>query len=285
MLTTVAVATMLAGCDRIKGLIGGAPKGQVVATVDGEEITARDLRAEMQGFSSADPKIMKAAQQQAVQQLIMRTVIAQKAEEMKLDKTPEFTMQVRRGEQGVLAQLYQRKIASAVAKPTRADAETYVESHPGSFANRRIMVVDQVIAPPNKIPPARYEPLNTLEEVKGLLDSSSVPYQDNVTVMDTLSVDPRLIAEIDKLPPGGVFVMPQRGVLVFSRISATRTAPLRGDMAVQYATNLLQQQRSQQTVSKQVEILRKGVESKIAYNDAYKPAPPAAAKAVAPPAK
>ena len=66
ILMTVAAASLsLGGCDKIKHLIGGKPSGQVVATVNGDEITALELKAEMGGFSSRDPKIQKAAEQQA----------------------------------------------------------------------------------------------------------------------------------------------------------------------------------------------------------------------------
>ena len=251
-------ALMLSGCSQVKKLMGGKPAGQVVATVNGEEITTIDLRAEIGNFSSKDPKVMKAAQQQALQQIIMRDLLTQKAKEQKLDKTPEYTVQVRRGEETLLAQLYERKLAAAAAAPSRQDAETYVQSHPLMFADRKILVVDQVVTNPGKLTKEQIAPLKTLEDVKSLLTSQNMAYQENVAAIDTLSADPRMIEQIEKLPPGEVFVVPRGGAVVFNRVSGARPVPVTGDMAIAYATNALRNQKAQEVVRTQIGAMRSG---------------------------
>ncbi len=275
----------LGGCDQIKALAGGggAPKGQVVATVDGEEITALQLRTELGNFGSRDAAVMKAAQQQALQQVILRKLLADKAREGKLDKGADYTLQVERGQETLLAQLYQRQLASKVAPPTKAETEALIASRPNQFANRKVLFVDQVIAGPNKIAPERLRPLTTLAQVRSLLDAEGVPYQDNAATLDTLNADPSLVTGIMSLPAGEIFVVPQGGSLLFNQIAASRSVPLRGEAANTYAMNMLRQQKAQEVVGKQIEAMRKAAESKIVYNEAYKPsAPKPAAKAAAP---
>ena len=289
ILTIAVVASMtLGGCSQIKKLVGGKPSGQVVATVNGAEITSLELRQEMGNFSSRDPKIVKLAQQQALQQIIMRRLLAQKAKADKLDKTADYTLQVRRGEETLLAQTYERKLAAASATPSRQDAQTFVASNAGRFAQRRILVVEQLITPPSpKITPDGLKLLKTLEDVKSLLQQNNLPFQENVVSIDTLSADSRLIGQIDRLPPGEVFVVPQNGALIFNRISSTRAVPFGGDAAVSYAMNTLRGQRAQDLVRKKLETIRKEAEPKIVYSAAFKPAPPAktaAAKPAASPA-
>lgn len=284
ILTAILAASLtIGGCDQAKKLLGGKPSGQVVATVNGEEITALELRQEMGNFSSRDPKVMKAAQQRALQGLILRKLIVQQAKDQKLDKQPDYTLQVHRGEENLLVQLYQRKIAGSVAVPSRAEAETYMAANPAKFSGRRILIVDQIVAPPNKIAPAQFEATKTLDDVKALLDANNVPYQTNVAAIDTLSMDPRLLEQIEKLPADEVFVIPQSGNLLFNKISETRPVPFRGDPAVAYATNALRAQRAQEAVVRQVDVLRKGAESEITYNEAFKP-PPESKTGAAPPA-
>lgn len=289
VIAVLGVALTMSGCDQVKKLAGGGkPKGQVVATVNGEEITALDLRTELGNFANRDPAVMKAAQQQAIERIILRRLLAQKAKEQKLDKSPEYTTQVRRGEEALLAQLYQRKLAQTSGQATKQEAEAYVASHPDQFANRRVLFVDQVIAAPNKIPAERFTPLKTLAEIKTLLDTEGVTYQQNAAVLDTLSTDPRILEQLKKMPPGEVFVVPQPGALLFNQINDERSTPFTGDMAVNYAMNLLRGQKAQQSVGKQIEAMRKAAEKDIVYNATYKPAAPAAkapaAKAGAAPA-
>ncbi len=293
ILTAILVTSVsLGGCDQVRKLVGGGtPKGQVVATVDGKEITALELRQEMGGFSARDPAVMKQAQQQALQQLILRRLVVAEAKKQKLDKGADYILQVKRGEEALLGQLYQRKIGGSVAVPSREEAEAYISSHPEKFAARRIMVVEQLIAAPSKVAPQRFQPLNSLEEVRGLLDSERVPYQTNISMLDTLSTDPRLLQQLAKLPPGEVFVIPQRGTLVFNRIIETKSAPFGGDPAVAYASNALRNERAQQAVARQMQLMRKSAEPSIVYADGFKPpktpaaAPAAPAPAAAPAAE
>lgn len=287
VVTGVSAALLLSGCDQVKKLTGGGkPSGQVVATVNGEEITSLELRAELGGFGSRDPELMKAAQQQALQQVIMRKLLAQEARKEKLDKSSDFTLQKHRSEEGLLAQLYQRKLAGTVTQPSKQEAEKFVADNPGQFANRRVLFVNQVIAAPNNIAPERLRPLQTLDAVRTLLESEGVQYQENAVVLDTLSANPQLVALINKLPAGEIFVVPQQGSLLFNQVTGERATPFRGDMATAYAQNMLRGRNSQEQMGKKLEAMRKGAESKIVYSDAFKPKPPAkpAAKGAAAPA-
>lgn len=272
---------MTTGCDKIKHLVGGKPSGQVVATVDGQEITTLELRAEMGNFSSQDPKVMKAAQQQALQTIILRRLVANQAKADKIDKTPDYSIQMKRGAETLLVQMFERKIAATVPPPTKRDAENFVLEHPDQFANRRILQLDQVMAAPTKIAPEKFKDLKTLEEVKRLFETENVPFQEGSSELDTLSAPPGLTAAISKLPPGEVFLLPQRGVLVFNRVAGAKSVPFKGDLATNYAMRALSQQHAQGAVRTRLEAMRKGAESKIVYSAGFKPPPPSAAPAPA----
>lgn len=283
--TVLMMASLLGGCDQVKHqagklVHGGKPTGQVAATVNGEEITTSDLRAELSGVQARDANQLKVLQQAALQQMITRVLLAQKAQELKLDKGAAYNLQLRRGKQQLLAQLYENKLASAIPAPTTQDAEAYVAAHPTMFAQRKTIVVDQIVAGPNSIPVDNWKPVKTMEEAKSLLDSQSVPYQEGVATIDTLTADPRFVAQLDQLPSGEIFVIPQNGGYLINRIITQQASPLEGEAATRVATELLHRQRVQTQVSKQLANLRKSAEDKIVYNDAYRP--PATPKPAAP---
>jgi EpsD family peptidyl-prolyl cis-trans isomerase len=276
------------GCDKVKSLLGGGkPTGQVVATVDGKEITALELKAELGGFNAPDPKIMKAAEQQALQTIVLRRVVADEARKEKLDKSSDYTIQVERGEDTLLAQMLERKITQGLTPPTSREAQAYVDSHPDQFANRRILNLDQLIAPVGKVDPSKITALKTLEEVKRQFAAENTPFQESSGELDTLTAPPGLIAQIGKLQPGEPFVVPQRGVWVFSRVSGQKSAPLTGDLANNYALRFLTQQQAQTAIRTRLTALRKASDSKIVYAANYKPpaASPAAQAASAAAAK
>jgi EpsD family peptidyl-prolyl cis-trans isomerase len=282
LIFVAAAGVTLAGCDKVKHMFGGKPSGQVVATVNGEEITALELKAELGNFATQDPKVMKAAQQQALQQIIMRRLVAQEARAQKLDKTPDFSMQLKRGEEALLAQALERKLVSGLTPPTQRDAENFVLDHPDQFANRRILTLDQVIAPAAKVDPKKLKALGSLDDVKKQFDTDGVPYQVTQGQLDTLTTPPGLITAINKLPANEVFVLPQRGAYVFSRVADQKSEPFRGDMATNYAMRVLGQQRQQDTVRKHFDTARKEAEAKIVYAPGFKPPPPTKGAPAAP---
>jgi EpsD family peptidyl-prolyl cis-trans isomerase len=268
------------GCDKVKSLIGGKPSGQVVATVDGQEITSLELKTELGGFSSSDPKVTKAAEQQALQSIILRRLVAAEARKQKMDKAAEYTIQVRRGAELLLAQTYERKITQGLTPPTVREGTAYVDAHPNQFANRRLLSLEQIIAPADKIDPKKLRALNTFEDIKHQFTLDNTPFQEQSGQLDTLTAPPGLVAQIAQLKPGEPFVVPQRGLYVFSRVTGEKSAPFQGDAAANYATRLLAQQQVQGVVSTRLQALRKAAEAKIVYSAAYKPLTPAV---IAPP--
>lgn len=277
----------LSGC----GMFGGgskAPEGQVVATVNGEEITITELNRELGGASPANPEERKAAEQTALQNLITRKLMAQAAKEQELDKTPAFAQQELQAKEAMLVGALQRKIASTVVNPTRADAEKFIAEHPQMFANRRVMVVDQIVVGNfNQALMKEFEPLNTLEQIEAILVRENIDYQRTTTILDTLNSPEFLTETLTKLPPGEVFIFPRGSAVFINQIRDTRVMPFVGDRAVNYAMAGLRSLRSQETLYKQIEAMRKGAEDKITYNEKYKPAKPKpgaapAAKAPAP---
>ncbi len=283
----------LVACS-VPGLAGSkkAPTGQVVATVGGEEITLTEVRAEMAGAAPPqNPQAAKAMQENAIQQIIIRKLMAQAAEKQGLGKSPEFAVQKARANQALLAQALQKQLASSVAAPSRSEAEAFVASHPGMFANRKIMNVDQIRMPmpANPADLKDLEPLHTLTEIEALLTSKGISYQRAASVLDTAGADPNMIAQLDKLPPGEPFILPAGNMLLINDIRETKSAPFIGDAANNYAMGLVRNQKLQETVSKGVENLVKVNADKIQYNAAFKPAhplnAPPPAKPPAPPTK
>jgi EpsD family peptidyl-prolyl cis-trans isomerase len=271
LLVVLGIAVSAAGCDKIKRRLGGEPKGQVVATVNGEEITALELRSELGGFSSNDPKIMKAAQDQALQQIIVRDLLAQRAQEQKIDKTPLYTVQVRRGERTLLAQIYESKLFSTVAPPTRKEAENYIANNPDKFAKRRIYVIDRVmVAAAGSVPKDKIPSIASLEQLKGLLDAQGTAYQEVLSTVDSLNTPAETLKTMDNLPAGEVFVFQQGGALAFNRIVQTKEAPFRGEVAQAFASEQLRKSQAEDFVRTQIIGLRRAAESNISYAKGYK---------------
>ncbi len=280
----VAVTCVALGaCDMIKGK-PKEPTGQVVATVDGDEITVAELRAELMGVNLPDPKTRKAAEQRALEMIINRKIIAQAAAEQKLDKTPEFAIQEQQAMDSLRANALQKKIVDAVPAPTREEANRFIAANPDIFAARKIFTMDQIRMARPADPKALkdFEPLQTFEEVEAMLTAKGIRYQRGVDRIDAVGANPQMIQQIMKLPPNEVFVFPAGQLVLINRVRETTVQPFTGEPAVKYAINMMKAQRTQEAVRRQFAGLVKQAEPTIAYNKAYKPTPPAPAGKAAP---
>ena len=282
-----------------------APTGQVVATVEGEEITVAELRAEMANAPpQANAAAAKALEKAALSEIVARKLMAHAAHDQGLDKSPEFAMMKQRANQTLLAQSLQRKLASSVLTASRSDAEAFVASHPTMFANRRILTLDQLRMPRPKTPAdlKDFEPLHTMPDIEAMLTKKGIPFQKSIQTVDTLQADPNVIDKLEKLPPGEPFMIPAGDAVVVNQIKDSKLSPVIGDDAVKVALVAVRNMKTQQAVATGVNNLLSANETKIQYNPAYKPDKPlrvpvpgqtpppaataaAAAATVAPPAK
>ena len=284
----VAISCLALGACRFPGIPGlsgaKAPSGQVVANVGDKEITLRELEVELAGVNTPDAKTRKAAEQQALQMVVARTILADEARKEQLDKTPDFALQQERTIDGLLVQTLQAKLANAVPPPSDEEAQRFIADHPDIFAQRKIFVVDTIRmarpTDPNLI--KGLEPLKTLPQVEDFLTANHIEHGRTSGNIDAVGADPKLVDQIVKLPPNEVFLYPANGVLLVNQIRETRIVPFEGDQATKYALAVLKRQRTQEAVARQLHQFVETAAKTVRYNDAYKPATPPAAPAPKP---
>jgi EpsD family peptidyl-prolyl cis-trans isomerase len=259
-------------------LKGPAPTGEVVATVAGQEITQRELRAELAGASlPSDPKALKAVEQQALQMIIDRKLLAKAADDQGLDKTPDFALQKARTDESLLAETLQAKLAGDVPPPTREEAQSFISAHPDSFAARKVFAVDQIrmARPTNAKLIEEIKPLNSMDDIAALLTREHVDYRRGTDTVDALTVGPDIVSSIVKLPAGEVFVIPGGGGgVLINQIKTTTVIPFTGEPAMTYALALLKQQHTREAVARQLNAIVSKEASSVRYNPAYQPPAP-----------
>jgi EpsD family peptidyl-prolyl cis-trans isomerase len=123
MVATLAMVTVLAGCERAGAERSGE---QLVARVNGVEISTRQLRPGGAGVA------------QALDKVIDRELLVQKALESGLERDPQVAAEIDNARREVLAQAYIERSARAKASPTREEVRAFYAENPALFAERRI---------------------------------------------------------------------------------------------------------------------------------------------------
>jgi peptidyl-prolyl cis-trans isomerase C len=257
-----------------------APTGQVVATVDGKEITMLEMRAEMSRLGITDPNAQKSAQRAVVTELVNRRVIANAARKQGIDKTPDFAVQKQQVEDNLLITALEKKLVDAIPAPSADEAQRYIAANPNLFADRKVFVVDQLnMAKPGPDTLKALGPLHSLDDVERVLTEQKVAFQKGTTKVDALTLDPHLLSSILALPEHEVFIIPNGNAVIANQIKSFTVEPLTGDAATAFATKALTAQRRSEAVAKQFRSIVQGASKDVAYNKAFAPAPAGAAPA------
>lgn len=277
----VALAALLASCGDDKG---DTPKGQVVATVNDEDVTVHELNGEVQTLpnrgAGAPRKLVESV---ALARVVERKMLADVARERNLDKNPQFILQQRRLQEGLLVQALQSDIATKVQPPTRADAQIYIEKNPALFRDRKIFTIDQIqFLRPANIAQLGFAEAKTMGEVDRILIDNGIEYRRQPASVDALAVNPKLTAEINRITannPAEVFMFadqPQGApapIMFVNQVTQTQTKPFTGERAIQYATQLLQREGVQRSLQTQLKVFQDAAKDKITYAAGYGPPP------------
>lgn len=279
------VGLALVVCAALSACGKKEPSGQVVATLDGKEVTAIQLNSEMNGYVAPNAQVRKQAEQAALNQILSREAIAAAAKKAGVDKTPGFALKEKRLEEELLVQSWQEQLVKAVPPPTRDEVDKYVAAHPDIYSARKVLQVEQIrmVRPTSADFVKGLEAQKTMKDVADYLTANHVQFQSGTTQLDPLGVNPDAFEKILKLPPTEVFVIPSGNLLTINHIVGTTLAPVPNDLAVKYATELLKNQRSQDALAREFQQVIAAARKDVKYAKGYAPPAPAAAPAAAKP--
>lgn len=267
----VALALMVAAC----GGKGDVPSGQVVATVDGQEVTLADLKAEMGNEDSTDA----AAQAQALERIIARKLLAAEARKQELDSTPLAAILKTQAEETALAQLLAKKVTDGVPKVSEDEINEFLRSFPASVTDRRLLSVEQFLVP--NLPPKVLEEISkvkTMEAAEAILNANKVVFRRTVSNVDTVALDPGFAEQLVDTESNDIFVIPTGQTAEIGRIVSSKSEPITGDAARQAARTIMMRQRSVEMVNNSLGRIVTEGRRKVQINPQFQgKAPPATA--------
>jgi len=244
-------STALAGCEK-------KPGGQVVAVVNGEEITQQELRAEAEGAQVPANQDIRKFGPQVLPRVIDRALLADYARQQGLDRGPEYVARRRQLEQTLLASLAIRKIVGTPAKPSAAEVQRFIDAQPTTFSQRQRLTLDQVRFPT----PASNEvvkgltKLGSVDAIEAQLKSQGVAAQRGPVVLDTATVAPDIARQIIALKPGAVFDFSANGTTFMSTVVARAPAVADPKTWTAPATEALSRQKTDQLLKQAVDKMR-----------------------------
>lgn len=233
----VCMSILLAGCDK-------KPEGQVAAVVNGDEITLKEINAEIGSANIPAGADAKEVQRAALQRIVERRLLAQSATEDGLDKTPEYLIRSRQLNDALLVQLLGQRAEKSFQVPDQQAIDKFMVENPSMFGARKIYVVDRIqFALPSDMAQLKtLESAHSMEEVASKLNGLGIKFERGAAKMDSAQLGQQRLDQILALPSGEPFVIPENGMVTVAVI--TGESPLVGNPTemAQMATQALRRQ-------------------------------------------
>jgi EpsD family peptidyl-prolyl cis-trans isomerase len=262
----VGLAVLLAACQK-------KAEGQTVAVVNGEEITASELNAELASENVPTTGTTQEVRAQALQKLIDRRLLAQQAKKDGVDKSPEFLNRERRATEDILIDMLVSRKVNTAQVPSPADISRFEAARPGIFANRETWTLQQLIypLPKDKAVNAKLDAAQSLDEIAQILTASGIQFTRATRKIDTAVFPPAIYAQIAALKPGEPFIAPGPDKAAASVIAAREANPLSPEQARQVALGAMKREQLAKFVQDQLKGLKAG--AKIQYQPGFAPPP------------
>lgn len=112
------------------------PEGQVVASIDGTEITRREVAQAV-----GDREIGEGERQQALEALVARKIFAMEAERRALERTGDFHFALRDARETLLMEALRRDVRGQLENPDAAAIDAELASHPWRYEDRFVVTL------------------------------------------------------------------------------------------------------------------------------------------------
>jgi EpsD family peptidyl-prolyl cis-trans isomerase len=220
-------ATLLVACGQKKDLAPADATGsEVVAKVNGDELTASQLALALLKQRGMRPDAGDAAAKQVLDQLIDEQIVAQKAVAAKLDKDPKVVTQIESARRDILARRFLESAAETAAKPADDAVQKFYDSRPALFAQRKVYTLQRldIQAPDDRRTEidAHVQSLKTSAELTDWLKAQKLPFTTKQEQDASEQLPPAVLDKLATLKEGESTVVPsQFGVSALTLVSST----------------------------------------------------------------
>ena len=202
---TLGLAALVGGCSGETPQGDSDAPGQVIARVNGEEISFLQYRRALHLARVQAPSA--AARQEIIDKLVDRELAVQQAVELGLHRTPDVLMELEAARRDVLARAWAEQVARSVGPPNDSGAARYYRDNPQLFAERRIYHLrEAALGAGNELFDETKQRLvagEGLAEVLDWLHGQGVAIRDQVVVRAVEQLPMETLPRLATTAPGG----------------------------------------------------------------------------------
>lgn len=245
---------------------------KVLVQVNGDDITARQLEAELWSAGGGAASVQQPAmRKQALEALIDRQVLLDEALRNKIDRDPKVMEIIERLKTQAIVQAYLESKASNLARASKAEIDAYFDAHPESFAHRKVLDITQLTVAAKDFGgslKAVMDRAGSLDQVALWLRQHHVNYEKTQRSYTSAEVPVEMLGSLQHLGAKRLFVMQDKdgGRDQLCALNDVRGSPVTRDAATAQIERYLLNKKMQDAAA--AEIARLRASAKLVYVEA-----------------
>jgi EpsD family peptidyl-prolyl cis-trans isomerase len=267
LLPVFLLSSLLLSACGDKGSDHHGATSQVVAKVNGDEISVHQVNLQMSRIGKVTEEQSKEIAKSIVAKLVDQQLLVQQATAAKLDRDPRVLQILEASKAEILAQAYLEQLAAKAQKPTESEMDAFYNDHPELFAHRRIFRLQELVVSAD---PAKYAEIETgikdlksINEVAAWLRDNKYAFNVNTSVKPAEQLPENLLKLLQPLKDGENLVLRSERSFNIVNLGGSQDQPIARDKATPMMEQYFLNKHKAEIAKKEMESLRS--KAKIEY--------------------
>lgn len=207
---------------------GGAT--QVIAKVNGDEISIHQLNFQLQKLGPLDKEKSKLAAKEVLTKLVNQELLKQKAIEAKLDRDPRILQAIEAAKSEILATTYMQQEVAKAGQPTPSEVEDFFRQNPALFEKRKVFSLIELATSAGADKLQEVESVassgKTMSQISDELKAKNFQVQANSNVKPAEQIPSGLLAKLQAMNDGDLVVVNTGRSINIVQIAKSESQPV-----------------------------------------------------------
>jgi EpsD family peptidyl-prolyl cis-trans isomerase len=257
------LSLILSACGNDKEA-GNKPSSQVVAKVNGDEISIHQVNLMLNRLGPLTEEESKAAANKILAKLVDLQLLKQKAIEAKLDRDPTVVQTIEATKNQILAQAYIEREMAKATKASAAEIDTFYDEHPELFKERRVFNLQELAIEDSLDKLPEFEQLivekQNISEIAQWLKSNNYKFALNANVRAAEQLPTVILDKLQKLNNGDIIAVPNGQAVNIVSVAASQSQPISKEKAIPVIENYFMNKNKKEAVELEMAALKKAAE-------------------------
>jgi EpsD family peptidyl-prolyl cis-trans isomerase len=242
------VTIVVAGCGK-----KDKSATQVVASVDGEEITVQQINSILSKARGVTPENLPKAKVDILGGLVEQQIAINLAVSKKMDRSPEVVTALEAARREILARAALEQIAAGAEKPSDDEAKKYYAEHPELFSARRVFNLQEIALGKQ---PANIEQIRshvtaskTMEEIAAWMKTQNIQFSANAGSRPAEQVPLEILPKLHQFKDGQIELIEGKEGFLVMRVVSSISQPVSEAQSLPTIKVFLSNQRGAEAVN------------------------------------